>query len=747
MLYSALRGDKMEIRKQLFNNETLLNSNPLVDFDDKRIISYVYLIGIDNINLHKHELDVPFMLNVFPQEKMVKIMNIYLNILNDKDPKAFELLKKENAFDSSDVLNSFSQALKDNYNFYGNVFSIIKEKDEEFYKDQNPLQMILAQPYMKQFCQGLGMNYREKVFFLLNLLNTDWGWLFPENEGNQYKINVVRNYLNVKEDNLPIVVRNLNNRMLQLGLFSEDWKVNDFVYGFFSGKNNLLSLKNDNYSLSCDCYAPDDIIDCNLESIIVWLKLLKDYLRNNTGCYSLLCGTKYFRLKNITKQIFAKENLKLYELQPEMISISKAELNFYIYTFSIKLMDQKSVLILPPELAKIYLGSEQEEKEIFHIINARKSEVYQNNESILDKVQIPVIICTEKPTPDSEIYSSLEQQKINLLFTLDIKLPSKDDYEENVENFFCSEQLPSDSLKTAIDFCVETKICPSKWKEISTLLRHTRFMSLEEIMLFLKNKYQKTDSTDNNIRKNSHYSLEALNTSEPVQEVVQAIKNAVDFQKDSNDYETGIRLLLSGPSGTGKTAYVEQTARMLNKPLSIIRASDILGGIVGETEQNIKKAFENAKKENAILLIDEADSFLHSRGDSVNRHNDLKVNEFLIQMERFDGILFCNTNLPEVLDMATDRRFHFKIEFKPLTENGVEMLCQKYFETFEISKQQINQIYSSGDVCPGDFGALYGKIRFIAKEKLNADYITKELCSIVRSKNRSGKSKTIGFNA
>lgn len=95
-----------------------------------------------------------------------------------------------------------------------------------------------------------------------------------------------------------------------------------------------------------------------------------------------------------------------------------------------------------------------------------------------------------------------------------------------------------------------------------------------------------------------------------------------------------------------------------------MRISDILARYVGETEKNIKSAFENAAKEKAILLIDEADSFLHQRGDNVNRNNDLKVNEFLIQMERYPGILFCNTNLPDSLDKATDRRFHHNQKFK-----------------------------------------------------------------------------------
>lgn len=203
--------------------------------------------------------------------------------------------------------------------------------------------------------------------------------------------------------------------------------------------------------------------------------------------------------------------------------------------------------------------------------------------------------------------------------------------------------------------------------------------------------------------------------------------------------------MLEGPSGTGKTAFVEQLAKELNKPLEIIRASDILGCYVGDTEKNIKTAFENATKEKAILLIDEADSFLHSRGDSINRHNNTKVNEFLIQMERFPGILFCNTNLPDSLDKATDRRFHFKIGFNPVTKKGVSLLCESYFSQYKITQNQINQIYNSGDVTPGDFGALNGRIRFLDSSKINAKYITQELCKIVRDKERSWENKKVGF--
>lgn len=747
MLYSACRGEIMEIRKQLIQNDNLLHSSTMLDFEDKEISSYIYLWGLRDINLHKHELDVPFISNVLTRDKIIKALNIYLNILNDKEPELFKSLQKDDDFDLAETMDSFSEKLKDNFGFFGNIFSIIKNQDEELYKGHTPLDTLLSQPFMSQFCKGLNLNYREKIFFLLNLLNKNWGWLFPENEDDNYKIKVVRNFLNVKEKNLSVIVRNLNNRFIQLGLFSDDWTVDDFVYSFFCGKNNVFSLNLVNPLPYIDCYNQDALIDCNMENFAVWIKLIMDYIKSGNGGYELLCGSDYFRLKNLAHHSLNFHNLNLYELKPEMYASSRSELDFYLYAFSIRLKGQKAALLLPPELSKHYLYEESEERNVIYLSHRKRSQTYKSFESILKNIQVPVILCDEHSGPSSEQLFQLEENGINLLFSLNIKLPEKDIYEESVIDFFCKQAIPSDSLKTVIDFCIAERISPAKWKELSNLLQHTSRMTQEEVMLLLKNKYPGKEKKDKNLRKNSHYSLEALNTSEPVEDIVKAIKNAVNIQKDSPDKDTGIRLLLSGPSGTGKTAYVEETAKILNKPLSIIRASEILGGIVGETEQNIRAAFENAEKENAVLLIDEADSFLHSRGDSINRHNDLKVNEFLVQMERFNGILFCNTNLPEALDKATDRRFHFKIKFNPLTKDGVEILCKKYFEAFEISKNQIDQIYSSGEVCPGDFSALYGKIRFLAKEKLTAEYITQELCSIVKSKDRSWERKSIGFNA
>lgn len=78
--------------------------------------------------------------------------------------------------------------------------------------------------------------------------------------------------------------------------------------------------------------------------------------------------------------------------------------------------------------------------------------------------------------------------------------------------------------------------------------------------------------------------------------------------------EAGVaRLCLYGPPGSGKTAFGHHLAREIDRPLLVRRVSDILGSLVGETERNIALAFEQARDEGAVLLLDEADAFLMDR--------------------------------------------------------------------------------------------------------------------------------------
>jgi transitional endoplasmic reticulum ATPase len=123
---------------------------------------------------------------------------------------------------------------------------------------------------------------------------------------------------------------------------------------------------------------------------------------------------------------------------------------------------------------------------------------------------------------------------------------------------------------------------------------------------------------------------------------------------------------LYGPPGTGKTALVHWLASALDKPLIHKRASDLLGMYVGQTEARIAAMFQEATREQAVLLLDEADSFFRDRRGASQIWEVTHVNELLVQMEAFDGLFVCSTNLIDQLDDAAFRRFAIKIEFSPL---------------------------------------------------------------------------------
>ncbi|TRZ65057.1 MAG: AAA family ATPase [Rhodocyclaceae bacterium] len=125
-------------------------------------------------------------------------------------------------------------------------------------------------------------------------------------------------------------------------------------------------------------------------------------------------------------------------------------------------------------------------------------------------------------------------------------------------------------------------------------------------------------------------------------------------------------LCLYGLPGTGKTQFAEHLALELGKPILIKRASELFDKYLGESEKRIAEAFDQAEEEGAILLLDEADSFLRDRSRSMHSWEVTTVNELLQHMERFDDIFICTTNLYAQVDVAALRRFTFKLEFLPL---------------------------------------------------------------------------------
>jgi SpoVK/Ycf46/Vps4 family AAA+-type ATPase len=167
-----------------------------------------------------------------------------------------------------------------------------------------------------------------------------------------------------------------------------------------------------------------------------------------------------------------------------------------------------------------------------------------------------------------------------------------------------------------------------------------------------------------------------------------------------------VSLLLTGPPGTGKTAFAHHLARALDRPLLVKRSSDLLSKWVGGTEAHIAEAFEEARERDAVLLFDEVDSLLFDRSAARTSWEVSQVNEMLTWLDRHPLPVVAATNHVERLDPATLRRFVFKLRLQPL---GVARAARA-FERF-FGWRAPDELGRLRNLTPGDFAVVARQLR------------------------------------
>jgi SpoVK/Ycf46/Vps4 family AAA+-type ATPase len=208
-------------------------------------------------------------------------------------------------------------------------------------------------------------------------------------------------------------------------------------------------------------------------------------------------------------------------------------------------------------------------------------------------------------------------------------------------------------------------------------------------------------------------------------------------------------LCLYGPPGTGKTALAEHIARELQRPLLIRQASDLVSKFVGETEANMARMFAEAQGESAVLLLDEADSFLRSRRLAERNYEVTEVNEMLQGMERFAGLFICTTNLFDELDEAALRRFAFKIRFLALKpEQRMRMFVAEALggDAALLTAEQRGRLAALDQLTPGDFAAVQRQAEILGSAP-DADGFLAQLEAEHRVKPEVRQRRSIGFSA
>ena len=206
-------------------------------------------------------------------------------------------------------------------------------------------------------------------------------------------------------------------------------------------------------------------------------------------------------------------------------------------------------------------------------------------------------------------------------------------------------------------------------------------------------------------------------------------------------------LCFYGAPGTGKTALAEYIAGQLGKPLMVKQASDLVSKYVGDTEQNMARMFADAERDEAVLLLDEADSFLMDRRGAQRNYEVTEVNEMLQGMERFQGIFICTTNLMDRVDQAALRRFSFKIQFKPLTlEQRERMFVTEALQgdAERLTPELRQRLARMDELCPGDYAAVRRQIDILGEELFPEEFI-EQLEAEHRIKPEVRESRGMGF--
>ncbi len=201
-----------------------------------------------------------------------------------------------------------------------------------------------------------------------------------------------------------------------------------------------------------------------------------------------------------------------------------------------------------------------------------------------------------------------------------------------------------------------------------------------------------------------------------------------------------------GPAGTGKSELARHIADEIDRPLVVRKASDLLSMWLGKTEKNIATMFAEAERQGAVLVLDEADSFLTDRRDAHRSWEVTQVNELLTQMEAFEGIFICTTNLMEKLDQASLRRFSFKVKFGYLTPGQRWSMFQSEFARMHgesgFSPALESNVRTLDRLTPGDFAAVARQHHL-----LGINMTAKELFARLQEecKIKGGASGTMGF--
>lgn len=212
-------------------------------------------------------------------------------------------------------------------------------------------------------------------------------------------------------------------------------------------------------------------------------------------------------------------------------------------------------------------------------------------------------------------------------------------------------------------------------------------------------KFKEREKVDLDDNRFDTYDLGLVNIDRPAADLVDQIRKVL--KKPAKERPNLVSALFYGVPGSGKSQLANYIGSELGLPVIKKTYADLQSMYVGEGEKQLKKAFEEAQAQGAILLIDEIDSIAGNRKDADKNYQKTFVNQLLTELDNFKGIFVATSNFMDGLDPAVLRRLFLKIKFDFMTKDQVQSCADLYFPTLKRSK--------IGDIpylTPGDFKAV-----------------------------------------